>query len=72
MDKGVSSDNLPTSIEEYYSVISKIPYNGKLRSKLTVVYENLHILGYYRGGVGVQMIKDGFMKAKEIVDMMAK
>ncbi|MEW6482375.1 MAG: DUF5618 family protein [bacterium] len=69
---GVSSDKLPTSIEEYTKAMRKIPHNGKLMAALGTVYENLHIFGYYRGGVSVEMIKDGFQKARFIIDTLSK
>ncbi|MEW6102297.1 MAG: DUF5618 family protein [bacterium] len=69
---GTSSDKLPASIEEYTKYLRKIPHNGKLMDALTVVYQNLHIFGYYRGGVGVNMIKEGFTKAKLIIDTLSK
>ena len=72
LSTGTAKDKLPTSIEEYEKVTRKIPHNGKLMSALGTVYENLHILGYYRGGVGVAMIKEGFSKAKLIIDTLNK
>ena len=68
--KGIHPDKLPTSIEEYFEATKKIPQNGKLKARLHTVYENLHILAYYRGGVSVEMVKDGMTRAKEIVEMM--
>ena len=72
LSTGTSKDKLPTSIEEYEKATRKIPHNGKLMSALGTVYENLHIFGYYRGGVGVGMIKEGFSKAKLIIDTLSK
>ncbi|MEW6007842.1 MAG: DUF5618 family protein [bacterium] len=69
---GTSRDKLPTSIDEYTKSLRKIPHNGKLMTALTVLYENLHIFGYYRGGVSVEMIKDGFQKARFIIDTLSK
>jgi len=69
--KGISQEKLPHSIEGYFIAIQQhIPLNGKLRAKLSTVYENLHILAYYRGGVNVTMFKEGLKCAKEIVDML--
>ena len=70
--QGTTSDKLPTSIEGYEKATRKIPHNGKLMSALVVVYQNLHIFGYYRGGVDVEMIKSGFSKAKLIIDTLSK
>ena len=72
LSAGTSKDKLPTSIEEYEKATRKIPHNGKLMSALGTVYENLHIFGYYRGGVDVEMIKSGFSKAKLIIDTLNK
>lgn len=69
---GVPAQNLPTSIAEYEKAILKIPRNGKLLTALEIVYQNLHIFGYYRGGIGVEMIKEGFSKAKFIIATLSK
>jgi hypothetical protein len=39
---------------------------------MTIAYQNLHILGYYRGGVDVEMIKSGFKHAKFIIERLSK
>ena len=70
--KGTKPEELPTSIEEYKKALLKIPHNGKLLAALTVVYQNLHILAYYRGGVDVDMIKSGFMRSKEVIETFSR
>ncbi len=72
LSRGYTSDKLPSSIEEYFKVIKKIPRNGKLVAYLNTAYENLHILGYYRGGVNVDMIKAGIKAVEEIIKMLEK
>ena len=73
INKGVREDDLPDSIEEYRVFIKKkIPLNGKLTVALKIVYENLHLLAYYRSGTDVKMIKSGFENCKKIIDMLAK
>lgn len=72
LSQGTTKDKLPTSIEGYEKAIQKIPHNGRLMSALVVVYENLHIFSYYRGGVGVGMVKEGFRSAKFIIDTLSK
>lgn len=73
LDKGVNHDQLPKSIKGYWAALDKyIPLNGKLAASLDTVYENLHIFAYYRSGVGVEMVKEGFANAKKIIDMLAK
>jgi hypothetical protein len=49
------------------SAVKKIPRNGKLMANLITAYQNLYILAYYRGGVGVQMIKEGIKSVEEII-----
>ncbi|MEW6102299.1 MAG: DUF5618 family protein [bacterium] len=72
LSSGMSDDKIPTSITEYTRAMRKIPHNGKLMAALTTVYQNLHIFGYYRGGVAVGMIKEGFKSAKLIIDTLKK
>ena len=62
---------LPTSIIEYYKAVDKIPRNGKLMTALELVYQHLHIFGYYRGGISVEMIKEGFENAKTIIKTLS-
>lgn len=69
---GIPQDKLPTSIIEVEKALQKIPRNGKLMAAMTIVYQNLHIFGYYRGGIGVDMVKEGFKHAKFIIDTLAK
>ncbi len=72
LSRGVPSKNLPTSIREYEEAIRKIPQNGRLAIALELAYENLHIFGYYRGGIDVEMIKSGFGKVRFIIDTLLK
>lgn len=67
---GVSPRELPTSLIEYEKALQKIPRNGKLMASMTIVYQNLHIFGYYRNGVGTGMIKEGFKHAKLIIERL--
>lgn len=69
--RGIAPEKLPTSIEEYQKHLRKIPHNGKLLAALTVVYQNLHIFAYYRGGVDVEMVKSGLARAEELVESFA-
>ncbi|CUT05154.1 DUF5618 family protein [Candidatus Chrysopegis kryptomonas] len=70
LGKGTEPEKLPISINEYFKAVSKIPRNGKLLANLRVVYENLHIFAYYRGGVSVDMIKAGIKSVEEIIKML--
>ena len=73
ISKGMKKAELPQSIEEYQTFIKKkIPLNGKLNSALTIVYQNLHIFAYYRGGIGMEMVKEGFDNARKVIEMISK
>ena len=72
LTRGVSPQKLPASIDEYQKQLKKIPHNGKLMAALTVVYQNLHIFSYYRGGVDVELVKSGLARAEEIVKSFAR
>ncbi|MFH0774473.1 MAG: DUF5618 family protein [bacterium] len=73
LEQGILKDKLPDSTEGYEILLKKcLVHNGKLRQSFYTVYENLHLLGYYRGGVDVEMIKSGFSKAKIIIDTLSK
>jgi len=67
---GISKDELPQSIEHYERVLKTIPHNGKLKENVKIVYQNLHLLGYYRGGTNVDMIKAGMKAVKDIINML--
>ena len=70
---GIPETNLPDSHIQYSETIKKkIPKNGKLMNYYNIVYQNLHLFGYYREGVGVGMIKEGFSSAKEIINILSK
>lgn len=73
VEKGISKDKLPNSIEAYRMMIKKnIPHNGKLMAKLNNVYDYLHLGAYYRRQVGVEEIKLSRKSVKEIIEMLEK
>ncbi|MEW6607749.1 MAG: DUF5618 family protein [bacterium] len=70
--KGIDKANLPTSYQGYWQTLSKdMVHNGKVKSAIKIAYENLHIFGYYRGGTGVSMIKEGFQCAKFVIEHLS-
>jgi hypothetical protein len=71
LKRGKTPSQLPTSFPEYMKALKGLPHDGKLMTALEIVYQNLHIFGYYRGGISVKMIKDGFQKAKIIIDTLS-
>lgn len=69
--RGIHPDKLPTSINGYEDALRRVvPRDGKLREALVVAWQNLHVFGYYRGGVGFAMIQEGFDKAKALIHAM--
>jgi len=69
LSQGVSPDKLPTSVIEYNKALTRYSQrNGKLLAAFYTVYENLHIFGYYKGGLNVQMVKSGFEAARFIIE----
>ncbi|OFY70689.1 MAG: hypothetical protein A3G23_08200 [Bacteroidetes bacterium RIFCSPLOWO2_12_FULL_37_12] len=71
VEKGVSSSNLPSSIEGYWDAVNKyIPINGRLHASLSIVYKIIHIGAYYRELDSVVAIKEGFAHIKKIIEMM--
>lgn len=67
--RGMDERNLPRSYYAYLDALKRcLAHNGKVKSALTIVYQNLHIFGYYRDGVNVSVIKEGFQAAKFIIE----
>lgn len=72
IENGVSPDALPTSVAEYQKALKKFSArDGKVLAAFNTAYENLHIFGYYRGGLGVQMIKEGFESARFVIERLS-
>jgi hypothetical protein len=53
------------SIEFYTASVAKL--DSKLLKKLNIVYQALHISGYYEGILSVPIIREGFDTAYEII-----
>lgn len=71
VNKGISSSQLPSSIEGYWTAIKKyIPLNGKLYASLNIAYKSIHIGAYYQELDSVVAIKDGFSHIKKVIEMM--
>ena len=70
LGKGEQPDKLPKSIEEYWAVRKKIPYDGKFSDNLVLAYQNLHIGGYYQGLISVSTIKEGLKAVRDIIELL--
>lgn len=71
LTKGVHKKDLPKKVEEYEKAIKKHlgPHNGKLLKEFTMLYDALHIAGYYRGLIyNVDMVKDALKATKSFID----
>ncbi len=70
LKKGIPKDQLPESVEGYNARIKEIR-NSQLKKALyeyyTLSYDNLHILGYYRHGVGSKMIREGMDAVRHLI-----
>ena len=69
--KGVSKKDLPEKVEEYEKAIKKhlALHNGRLLKEFTMLYDALHIAGYYRGLIyNVDMVKDALKAAKSFIN----
>lgn len=69
--KGIPKKELPKKVEEYEKALKKhiSVHNGKLLKEFTMLYDALHIAGYYRGLIyNVDMVKDALKAAKEFIE----
>lgn len=69
--KGIPKKELPKKVEEYEKALKKhiSAHNGKLLKEFTMLYDALHIAGYYRGLIyNVDMVKDALKAAKEFIE----
>ena len=69
--KGLTAKGLPKSVEEYRKALSKhvSAHNGKLLREFNVLYDSLHVHGYYRGAIyNVHAVKDYIVSAKEFIE----
>lgn len=72
LGKKQNDDKMPESIEHYREIVRKHHPNARrILNLLDTAYENLHILAYYRGGTGVNMVKEGLTAAKTIIEELA-
>ncbi|MEW6040877.1 MAG: DUF5618 family protein [Elusimicrobiota bacterium] len=72
LKSGLEKDKLPVSIDGYWKNLRKYTiYNGKIIDAFSIVYENLHIFGYYRGASDINVVKSGFEKAYLIIKTLS-
>jgi len=68
--RGVKKKELPKSIEGYRKVLRKYfgVHDGKLMREFEMLYDALHIAGYYRGLIyNADAVKDYFIAAEKFI-----
>jgi hypothetical protein len=69
--KGLKKKELPKSVDAYRQALQKhvAVHNGKLMREFEMLYDMLHIAGYYRGLLyDRNVIKDAFKAAKVFIE----
>lgn len=73
LKKGVTKKDLPKSVDAYRRALQKhlVAHDGKLMREFEMLYDALHIAGYYRGLIyNVDMVKDALKAAKSFIEKM--
>jgi len=71
MKKGLTKKELPKSVDAYRKALQKYRaiHNGKLMREFEMLYDALHIAGYYRGLIyNVDAVKDYLKAAKAFIE----
>jgi len=69
--KGFTKKELPKSVDEYRKILQKYlaVHDGKLLREFEMLYDMLHIAGYYRGLLyNVDIVKDAHKAAKTFIE----
>ncbi len=72
VERDLWSKTNTNSIEAYQQIIRKHPQYKHLNNYLVIVYDNIHLAGYYNGATSVALIKDGFKNVKNIIELIEK
>ena len=71
LKKGFTKKELPQSVDAYRKALQKYVsvHNGKLLREFEMLYDALHIAGYYRGLIyNTEAVKDYLKAAKTFID----
>jgi len=71
LKKGFTKKELPKSVDSYRKALQKhiVVHDGKLMRQFEMLYDALHIAGYYRGLIyNVDAVKYYLKAAKEFID----
>ena len=69
--KGLTKKELPKSVDAYRKVLQEYlaVHNGKLMREFEMLYDALHIAGYYRGLIyDTNMVKEALKAAKTFIE----
>lgn len=69
--KGLTKKELPKSVDAYRTVLQEYlaVHNGKLMREFEMLYDALHIAGYYRGLIyDTNMVKDALKATKIFIE----
>lgn len=75
LHKGYTKKELPKSVEAYRHALQKhiSVHNGKLLKEFDMLYDTLHIAGYYRGLIyNTDMVKVAFKVAQGFIEKLEK
>lgn len=73
LKRGVTEKELPDSIDEYRKALRRYfsIHNGKLLKEFNLLYDSLHIYGYYKGAIyNVHAVKDYLKAAKNFINRL--
>jgi hypothetical protein len=71
LSRGLTQKELPKSVEEYQKALRKYfaVHNGKLFKEFNMLYDALHLAGYYRGWLSdVEMVKDALKATLHFIE----
>lgn len=74
LNKGLTKKELPKSVDAYRNALKKYlsVHNGKLLRSFDVLYDELHIAGYYRGLLReTNMVKEAFKSARVFIEKIS-
>ncbi len=72
VDIGDWSKKNTNSIEAYRVMVNKHPRKKMLNDYLNLVYENLHLIGYYMGGTSKLVVKEGLDNVNNIINLIER
>ncbi|MEW6684740.1 MAG: DUF5618 family protein [Candidatus Edwardsbacteria bacterium] len=71
--KGLDEKNLPETWDGLkFTLLKHFSHNGRFRKELEIAYRLVHLSLYYRGETRVILVKEGFDKAKTIIENLSK